>query len=101
MALCLRANINTTTITSPANQYTWLTSSYSACSKSCGKGLQTRVVQCQKSVPSVTYTNPTIVSIVSDSYCTASVGTKPVSWQFCNIQSCTTTDPTHGVVING
>ncbi|EFN59440.1 hypothetical protein CHLNCDRAFT_33886 [Chlorella variabilis] len=57
--------------------YLWQTQDWGACTKSCGGGTQTRVVQCMDSTG----------NIVADAFCS---GTKPLSSQKCNIQACVT-----------
>jgi hypothetical protein len=58
--------------------YDWKTTDWSACSKSCGNGTQTRIVYCADQFGST----------ADASKCT---GTKPVSEQLCNTQACTAT----------
>lgn len=61
------------------NTYAWYEGGYvNACSKACGGGTQTQVVQCRRQDNVV----------VADSFCT---GTKPNSVRTCNIDPCTTT----------
>ncbi|MDR0651512.1 MAG: hypothetical protein LBG59_09255 [Candidatus Peribacteria bacterium] len=55
--------------------YSWNTSSYGSCSKTCGGGTQTRTVTCKGSDGTT----------VADSYCS---GTRPTTSQSCNTQSC-------------
>ncbi len=57
--------------------YGWKTGNWSECSVSCGGGIQTRDVWCQKADGQV----------VSDNYCS---GTRPATNQSCNTQMCPT-----------
>lgn len=59
-----------------AYTYNWFQGGYGTCSKSCGGGIQTQTVSCQRSDG----------TDVGDSYCS---GTKPNSSRTCNAQSCT------------
>lgn len=58
--------------------YSWRTTEWSACSKTCGNGTQTRIVYCADQNGGT----------ADASLCT---GTKPVSEQLCNTQPCTST----------
>lgn len=60
------------------NSYSWNTTEWSACTKSCGNGTQTRIVYCANQA-----------GVTADaSLCT---GTKPPSEQLCNTQACAAT----------
>lgn len=56
--------------------YSWLAGSWSSCSASCGGGVQTRALSCQRS---------TDLAYVSSSYCTSAA---PATQQSCNTQAC-------------
>ena len=58
----------------------WHLSSWQSCTKTCGKGSQSRSVVCQSK------TNHTHYKIESDSHCNAT--TKPVGFRFCNEIKC-------------
>ncbi len=60
------------------NSYSWRTTDWSSCSKTCGTGTQTRIVYCANQAGST----------VDASLCT---GTRPPSEQICNTQPCTST----------
>ncbi len=59
----------------PDYTYSWLTGAWSTCSKTCGSGIQTRSVTCQRS-------DGQAVVLSSCS------GTAPASQQACNTQAC-------------
>ncbi len=59
--------------------YSWRTTAWNACSKSCGNGTQTRIVYCA---------DQSGVTAPDSSLCT---GTKPPSEQLCNTQACNST----------
>lgn len=59
--------------------YTWQWTDWSACSKTCGGGTQTRIVYCADETGAVS---------TDSSLCT---GTKPESAQVCNTQNCAST----------
>ena len=67
--------------------YAWSSSAFSACSVSCGVGIQTRDVACLRS-DGVT---------VDASFCT---GVKPATSQTCTMQACISTPPV-ATVVNG
>lgn len=58
--------------------YSWKTTDWSSCSKTCGNGTQTRIVYCADQTGAT----------ADASLCT---GTKPPSEQLCNTQPCTST----------
>ncbi len=58
-----------------ASTYSWLAGAWSSCSKSCGSGVQTRSISCQRDDG----------QFVNASFCTA---TRPVESQACNTQTC-------------
>ena len=58
----------------------WHLSSWQSCTKTCGKGSQSRSVVCQSK------TNDTHYKIESDSHCNAT--TKPIGFRFCNEIKC-------------
>lgn len=60
------------------NVYNWRTTDWSACSKTCGSGTQTRIVYCANQSGAT----------ADASLCT---GTRPPSEQVCNTQACTAT----------
>jgi hypothetical protein len=70
------------TASAPAPTYSWISSAWSTCSKTCGTGTQTRSVSCRSSSGTT----------VTDGYCSAS--TKPAASQNCNTQACTASDTT-------
>ena len=59
----------------PLWSYSWYTGNWSNCSAECGGGTQTRTVYCKR--------NDNVQ--VDDNFCS---GTKPISSQSCNTQSC-------------
>jgi hypothetical protein len=63
----------------PGETYTWFEGTYGSCSKPCGGGEQTRVIECRKNADN---------AAVPDSFCT---GAKPSAVQSCNVQVCSTT----------
>lgn len=66
-------------VTTQNRTYTWYEGGYvTACSKPCGGGTQTQVVECRRDDGVA----------VDDSFCT---GTKPTSVRSCNIQACEST----------
>lgn len=83
-----QACMNSST-TNQSTSYAWSTTSYGACSKTCGEGIQSRTVSCKRTTDNV---------VVADSYCSATGIVKPVSQKLCNVQSCggnTTTQNTN------
>ena len=58
----------------------WHLSSWQSCTKTCGKGSQSRSVVCQSK------TNHTHYKIESDSHCNST--TKPIGFRFCNEIKC-------------
>lgn len=62
----------------PGTGYSWYQGGFNACSKPCGGGSQTQVVECRDALNVV----------VADSMCT---GPKPEATRSCNVQACTGT----------
>lgn len=65
--------------TNQSSSYVWSTTSYGACSKTCGEGVQSRTVICKRTVDN---------STVADSYCIATGVMRPVNQKLCNLQIC-------------
>jgi hypothetical protein len=60
----------------PGTTYAWHEGGYGQCSKACGGGTQTQVVDCRRTIDDV---------VVADNLCS---GTKPASSKSCNVQAC-------------
>lgn len=71
--------VKTSTGWKPLYSFSWNLGPWSACSKACGGGIQTRTVTCKRD-DGVT---------LPDSVCASFVGDKPTTEQVCNTQSCT------------
>ncbi|MCF7815915.1 MAG: hypothetical protein K9M10_02900 [Candidatus Pacebacteria bacterium] len=72
---CSKLSTDLSGVVSCSNSYSWVSSSWGACSLSCGSGTQNRTVSCQRDDGLV----------VDDSSC---LGAKPALSQSCNTQSC-------------
>lgn len=64
-----------------SDSYIWQTGPWSACSTTCGGGVQTRTLSCFDMTSNTT---------VADSYCTAAGLPQPVTTQACNTNACPT-----------
>ena len=82
---CINIYVKASNEWKPLYNYWWATGDWSTCSATCGGGTQTRAVTCYRSHAA---NNALDQQAVIDTYCTKTVGTKPITQQSCNTQSC-------------